>query len=135
MSGQSNGIPDGVNDLRDEAARRVDEVSAEISELGRELRQTADEARKGMIRALNEGALNLRQGAREAGAPKEVVGAVDDVAKGFERAANYLNAHTVDEIRKDAEDTIRQNSTTLLVIMLIVGVVIGLLLRGGDRKK
>ncbi|MDZ4769122.1 MAG: hypothetical protein SGJ24_08345 [Chloroflexota bacterium] len=134
-----NGVTDRFDEakekLSDDLQDAADQISAEAVELARELRQTADEARKGMIRTLNESALNLRQGTRDAGGSPEIVGAVDQVAKGFERAASYLDERTVDEIRQDAEQTIKQNSTLIIIVVLIVGVILGVLLRGSGDKK
>lgn len=123
----------GSNGNHTEMKEVVDQITTDAGELAREVRQKADDARKSMVKTLNDSALNLRQQTREAGANEEVVKAVDDIAKGFERAAVYLNTHSVDDIRKDAEKTVKQNSTLILAIVLIVGVVIGLILRGGDR--
>lgn len=120
---------------RSAAPESTGAANADASELARELRQQADAARKTMIKTLNDSALTLRQVTRDAGAPQEVTGAVDDVAKGFERAATYLHDHTVDEIRQDAETTVKENSTVILIIVLIIGVFVGLMLRGGDKKK
>lgn len=111
----------------------VDQISSDAGELARELRQKADDARKGMVKTLNDSALTMREQLREAGAGDEVVKAVDDIAKNFEKAASYLNNHSVDEIRQDATKTVKENSTLILAIVLIVGVIIGLMMRGSDR--
>lgn len=111
----------------------VEQISTDAGELARELRQKADDARKGMVKTLNDSALTMREQLRESGAGDEVIKTVDEIAKGFEKAATYLNNHSVDEIRQDATKTVKENSTLILAIVLIVGVIIGLMMRGSDR--
>jgi hypothetical protein len=127
MMAESNG------NHTEELKEVVEQIAGDASEMARELRQKADDARKVMVKTLNDGALNMREQLHEAGAAEEVVKAVDDIAKGFERAAGYLNNHSVEEIRQDATKTVKENSTVILVIVLIIGVIIGLMMRGSDR--
>ncbi|GEM_PF-1229468 len=107
----------------------------DVNEVAREIRQAAEQARLSMVKTLNDSALTLRKQTRAAGADAEVIKAVDEVAHGFEKAAVYLHGHNVDEIRKDAQKTVEENSTWIIIAVLIVGVILGLLLRGGNDKK
>ncbi|MBL8134385.1 MAG: hypothetical protein JNL42_21160 [Anaerolineae bacterium] len=132
MAGQ-NGIPTDVSELKTDLKDVVDQAAAEASELARELHHKADDVRKGMVKSLNESALKLREQARQGDAGADAQKTADEVAKQMERAASYLSTHSVEDIRKDAEQTVRKNSTLILAIVLIVGVVIGLILRGSDR--
>lgn len=140
MAGK-NGVTTDVNELKDELKQAIDKAAVEAedvatvvaADVARELRQKADDVRKGMVRTLNDSALKLREQAREDPADIDAQKKADEIAKQIERAASYLSTHSVDDIRKDAEETVKKNSTLILAVVLIVGVIIGLLMRNGDR--
>ncbi|MBK8020559.1 MAG: hypothetical protein IPK19_03785 [Chloroflexi bacterium] len=140
MAGK-NGVTTDVNELKDELKQAIDKAAVEAedvatvvaADVARELRQKADDVRKGMVRTLNDSALKLREQAREDPADVDAQKKADEIAKQIERAASYLSTHSVDDIRKDAEETVKKNSTLILAVVLIVGVIIGLLMRNGDR--
>ena len=126
----------GKHDAAGERAEKLaDDASKNASEVGRELHQQADIAKSEMVKALYEAAKALRRETREAGVPDEVQGRVDDVAKGFEKAAGYLKSNSYGEIGEDAVRTVKRYPTQTMAILFVVGVIIGLLLRGSNSSK
>jgi ElaB/YqjD/DUF883 family membrane-anchored ribosome-binding protein len=117
------------------AEQVVNEVSKNANEFAREVRHTADEAKSNMVKTLYEAAKSMRREAREAGAADEVLERVDDVAKGFEKAATYLKRHSYEEMGEGAVKTIRTYPVQTLAIVLVIGVFIGLLLRGDSSSR
>jgi len=123
-----------ANGAAHEVANEVaSEVADGLSELGRQVRKQADEAREEAVKGLNSIAETIRQQAREAGAHDDILRNADDVAAGLERAAQYLKANTVDDIREDAETRVRENPWMAIGLALIIGLALGLILRGGRR--
>lgn len=108
----------------------ADAVSKNPNDFAREVRHTADEAKSNMVKTLYEAAKTMRKEARDAGAADEVLHGVDDVAKGFEKAATYLKNHSYEDMGEGAVKTVRTYPVQTMAILLIVGVIIGLLLRG-----
>ena len=126
MNGQ-NGTGEKVQD----AAR---DVAAELGELGRELRQRANSVRKEAVKQLNHAAESIRKEAREATDDATARQTADEVAKGLERAAHYLNTNSVEQMGAEATKAVRQNPISALLIALGIGMVIGLLLNSGNKK-
>lgn len=117
-----------------DAEKIVDDVSKSVSELGREIHHHAESTKTDMVKALYEAAKTLRRETREAGAESNVQHRVDDVATSFEKAAGYLKRNSVSDIGEDAVKTAKRNPTQTMAILFIIGVVIGLLLRGGNSN-
>lgn len=120
----------GNGNVSEEVERRVDDASKTISELGREINHHAESAKSDMVKALYEAAKTLRKESRAAGAANDVQHRVDDVATSFEKAAGYLKRNSYREIGEDAVKTAKRNPMQTMAIIFIIGVVIGLLLRG-----
>lgn len=116
-----------VEDITDEAAQ-------ELREFGRQARGKADEAKKDVVGKLYEAAQTIRRETREAKPGKEAEQAADNVARGLEKAAHYLNRHSYDDMGDDVERAVKRNPMRALIIMLVIGVVIGLILRGGGNR-
>jgi len=123
------------DDLSDKAEKIMDNASKNVEELGREARHAADHAKEDMVKTLYDAAKNLRKQARDAGISSDVVKGVDDIATGFEKAATYLKKHSYEDMGEEAVKTVRQHPTQTLAIVLIIGVIIGLLLRGTSAHK
>ena len=115
--------------VNEQAEHLADDASKSATELGRELHHQADHAKSDMVKALYEGAKTLRKQARETGANHEMLDRVDDVATGFEKAAGYLKRNSYGEIGGDAVHTVKRYPMQTMAIILVIGVVIGLLLR------
>ena len=111
---KNNGIPENVKDAGDK-----------VQELAREAYKKADGTRKDAVKKLFEVADELRAQARETSG--EARDNVNDMARNLERAANYLNSRTVDQV-EEAKDTASNNPLKSTVAVLIVGIIIGLLL-------
>lgn len=126
MNGQ-NGTGEKVQDT----AR---DVAKELSELGRELRQRANSVRKEAVKQLNHAADSIRKESREATDDKDAHATADEVAKGLEKAAHYLNTNSVEQMGSEATKVVRQNPISALLVALGVGMVIGLLLNSGSKK-
>ena len=128
------GNGNGHVNVSDDVERIAEDVSKSVSELGRELNHHAENAKTDMVKALYDAAKALRRETREAGAAPEIQTRVDDVATSFEKAAGYLKRNSVSDIGGDAVKTARRNPTQTMAIIFIIGVVVGLLLRGGSSR-
>ena len=120
--------------VADKAEHLVDEANQSIHELGREAHQQAETAKSDMVKTLYDAAKNLRKQARDAGASHEVRERIDDVADGFEKAAGYLKHNDYAEIGEDAVHTVQRYPLQIMAIFLVIGVIIGLILRGGKDE-
>lgn len=120
--------------LQDSAQDVANDVSKELGELGRELRQRANSVRKEAVKQLNHAAESIRKEARQTTDDKNAHQTADEVAKGLEKAAHYLNTNSVEQMGTEATKAVRQNPISALLIALGVGMVIGLLLNSGSKK-
>src|SRR3990170_1820017 len=80
----------------------IDEAKLELAELGRELRDRADEVRVEVVKQLQAAAETIRKEAKERKAKGEVREAADNLAKGLEKTANYLNSRDVENLGEEA---------------------------------
>jgi len=55
------------------------------------------------------------------------------VAKGLEKAAHYLNNRSVEEMGKDAKQVVQKYPVRTVTVAVLIGIIIGLILRGGKR--
>lgn len=124
----------GHKDVEQNLETLKDEVSKELRELGREARHKADAAKKDVVHKLYETAENIRKEVREAKAGDDATQTADKFAHGLEKAAHYLNRHSFDDLGEDVERAVKRNPLPMLGIVLMVGVILGLLLRGNDKK-
>ncbi len=115
--------------VSDKAERFVSEANKSAHEIGREAHHQAESAKTDMVKTLYDTAKTLRKQARDADAGHEVRDRVDDVADGFEKAAGYLKHNDYSDIGEDAVHTVRSYPLQILAIVLVIGVVIGLIMR------
>ena len=115
-----------VEELTEDAAR-------ELREFGRQVRHKANDVKKDVVGRLYEAAETIRREAREGGSNKEAEAAADNVARGLERTAHYLSRHSVEDMGEDVERAVKRSPMRALGIAFVVGLVVGLLLRGSDR--
>ena len=101
---------------------------------GRELRQQANSVRKEAVKQLNHAAESIRKEARETTDDKTAHQTADEVAKGLEKAAHYLNNNSVEQMGAEATKAVRQNPISAILVALGIGMVIGLLLNSGNKK-
>jgi len=128
---ESNGAVNKAEVLADEARERAER---ELKDLKREARKNADQVRKEVVHQLHTAADSIRHQAREATENKEVRDGADDVAKGLERAAHYLNKHSVEDMGEDATRSIKRNPWQTVAVALIVGIFVGLFLSANKEK-
>ena len=120
--------------VNDQAEQIADEATKSFEELGREVHHHAETAKTDMVKTLYDAAKTLRKQARETGATHEVIDRVDDVATGFEKAAGYLKHNSYSDIGGDAVHKAKNNPMQTMAIFLVIGVIIGLLLRGSNHR-
>jgi ElaB/YqjD/DUF883 family membrane-anchored ribosome-binding protein len=111
-----------------------DDVAKELREFGREARRKADEAKKDVVGKLYEAAEGIRREVREAKAAKETTESADKIAHGLEKAAHYLNRNSFDDMGEDVERVVKRNPLPTVGIVLLVGIILGLLLRGDGKR-
>lgn len=115
--------------IGDKAEQVIDEARENLHEFGREAHQQAKQAKSEMVKTLYDAAKTLRKQAREADTSKDVRERVDDVAVGFEKAATYLKRNSYGDMGDDAVKTVRSYPLQTMAVILIIGVIIGLILR------
>jgi hypothetical protein len=118
----------------DSAERVAEAASKTLDELAREASHQADSAKTEMVKNLYDAAKNMRKQARDAGLNDDVLDRVDDVAIGFEKTASYLKNKSYEDIGQDAVKTAKTYPLQIMAILFVVGVVIGLLMRGDSNK-
>ena len=121
-------------DVQDRAEEIANEAADNLRDLGRNARSSADDVKKQSVRLLNEAADTIRREARERGAGKDVRGGADDVAKSLERAAHYLKRHSYEDMSEDVTKRVQNNPWRIMAILFVVGVIVGLVLRGDNEK-
>jgi ElaB/YqjD/DUF883 family membrane-anchored ribosome-binding protein len=119
--------------VNERAERIADDATKSFEELGREVNHHAEHAKSDMVKTLYDAAKTLRKQAREAGAHRDVVDHVDNVAEGFEKAASYLKHNSYGDIGEAAVHKAKSNPMQTMAIILVIGVIIGLLLRGSSH--
>lgn len=124
----------GDGTVSEQAKQAADEAAKQWKELGRQARKRADDAKKEAVKGLNSVAETLRKEMREAGASPEVSENIDLLADGLERAATYLRKHSYEDMGEDVKRVVRRSPFRTLSIIFIVGLVIGLLLRGSGQS-
>ncbi len=127
-------MTNGQNGTGEKVQDAAQDVAKELSELGRELRQRANSVRKEAVKQLNHAAESIRREVRESTEDKEAQDRADEVAKGLEKAAHYLNTNSVEQMGSEATKVVRSNPISALLIALGIGMVIGLLLNSGNKK-
>lgn len=120
----------GTDEKVQEAAQ---DVSKELRELGRELRGRANDVRKEAAKSLNNVATTIRKEVREAGAGDEAKQSADELAKGLEKAAAFLNNKSVEDMGGDATRVVQRYPLRAVFVTFIVGLLIGIVMRGDDK--
>lgn len=122
---ETNGSAQRAGELADEAAK-------EMRELRRELRKQADDARKEAAHQMHTAAENIRKELRKAKAEGEVRDGIDNLANGLEKAAHYLDKNSLDDMGKEVTRIVRKNPVRTAVVALIIGLLLGLMMRNND---
>jgi ElaB/YqjD/DUF883 family membrane-anchored ribosome-binding protein len=124
----------GTNGAGEKVHDTTQEFSQDLNELGRELRVRANDIRKEAVKQLNTAADSIRKEVRESTDSSDAHKAADEVAKGLEKAATYLNNRTVEQMGEDATRVVRRNPMRMLFIAFVVGWLLGMMMRGGDKR-
>ena len=112
-----------------------EDVQQSLNEIGRLARKQADDAKKEAVKGLNSAAATLRREAREAHANREVQESVNQIAHGLEKTATYLNKHSYEDMGEDVSRTVKGNPLRSIAIVFVIGLIVGLLLRGGNDDR
>jgi len=123
------------DDIQDRAEKIASDAAESLHDLGRDARGTAEEVKKQAVKLLNNAADAIRREARQAGAKGEIRDSVDGVASGLEHAAHYLKKNSYEDMGEDVAKTVRKNPLRTLAIIFVVGVIIGMMLRGDDDRR
>jgi hypothetical protein len=118
-----NGRQDAMQDVSEDLSR-------ELRELQRTLRHRANDVRKEVVKQLNTGAQTIRREARDSNVGDEAKRNADEIARGLERAANYLNSRSVENMGEEAVRVVRKNPIRTVVIAFAVGALMGIMMRG-----
>jgi hypothetical protein len=121
--------------VSERAERITDDANKSFEELGREVHHHAEHTKSDMVKTLHDAAKTLRRQARDAGASGDVLDRVDDVATGFEKAASYLKRNSYSDMGEDAVKTAKAYPLQTMAIILVIGVIIGMILRGGSSNR
>lgn len=124
----------GQNGTGEKLQDAAQDVAKELGELGRELRQRANSVRKEAVKQLNHAAESIRRETRDTTDDTDAHKTADEVAKGLEKAAHYLNTNSVEQMGTEATKVVRQNPISALLVALGIGMIIGLLLNSGNKK-
>ncbi len=90
--------------------------------------------RKEAVKQLNHAAESIRRETRDTTDDTDAHKTADEVAKGLEKAAHYLNTNSVEQMGTEATKVVRQNPISALLVALGIGMIIGLLLNSGNKK-
>ncbi|MCB9452353.1 MAG: hypothetical protein H6672_13015 [Anaerolineaceae bacterium] len=110
------------------------EIRDDLKEVGREIRQRANDVKDEVVKQLYGAAETIRKEAKESHLEGDGKAAAHEVAKGLEKAANYLHSRSVEKMGDDATRVVRRNPMRAVMTALIVGLILGVLLKGGDKK-
>ncbi|MBZ0300222.1 MAG: hypothetical protein K8J31_10790 [Anaerolineae bacterium] len=110
-------------------ANGSEKIEVDVNEVRREALEKADEIRKEAAKKLNTAAEAIRKEVRDKDADKEAVEKADEIATHLEKTATYLNNNTVEQMGEDATEVVVKNPWQSVMIALIIGVLIGLMLR------
>lgn len=113
----------------DRAEQVVDEVLADVSEIKREVYQRAEDVRKEAAKQMNNAAESIRREVRDSKADNEAIKRADEIAARLEKTAHYLNSHSVDQMGEEATRIVTRNPWQAVVISLVVGMILGWILR------
>ncbi|MBI5668705.1 MAG: hypothetical protein HZC41_11920 [Chloroflexi bacterium] len=119
----SNGQADNMQDV-------ADDIQRELRELQRQLRGRANEVRKEVVKQLYTGADAIRREARQSDAGDDAKRSADEIARGLEKAASYLNSRSVEDMGEEAVRVVRANPVRAVIVAFVVGLLMGVMMRG-----
>jgi len=120
----------GTQEKLEDAAQ---DVTKELKELGRELHKRANSVRVEAAKQLNAAASTIRKEVRDVAPGSDTMQSADELAKGLEKAAAYLNSKSVEQMGGDATRVVQRYPLRAVFVTFIVGLLIGLMLRGDNK--
>ncbi|NWG18169.1 MAG: hypothetical protein HXY41_16215 [Chloroflexi bacterium] len=124
-------VTNGTTDKKAEDAAQ--EIARDLRELQRELRGRANDVRKEVVKQLYAGAQTIRREASEAKVGGEAKRNADELARGLEKAASYLNSRSIEDMGEEAVRVVRKNPMRAVMVAFGVGLLMGIMMRGGDK--
>lgn len=121
------------NGQADDMQEVAEDIQRELRELQRQLRGRANDVRKEVVRQLNAGADTIRKEARQSSAGNEAKQSADEIARGLEKAASYLNSRSVEDMGEEAVRVVRRNPMRAVIIAFVVGLLMGIMMKGDNR--
>ncbi len=109
------------------------EAARSIHEIRRTMRQAAHNVKEAAANSLLSAAENIRLEAVKSG-NSEAIQQAHQLARGMEKAAVYLDSHTLDQMGDDVAQSVSQNPWQWLAIVFVVGMLLGRMLGGGRRS-
>jgi ElaB/YqjD/DUF883 family membrane-anchored ribosome-binding protein len=123
-----------VDDRIEDAAETVFKAASEWS---RDARKRAEDIKSEAAKQILHAAEALRREIRESKVDGDALKGVDDVAGHLEKAAVFLKNNTFEgaasAAAKEVKQSTEENPWRNLLIALVIGIIIGLLLRGGKK--
>lgn len=121
------------NGQSDDMQEVAEDIQRELRELQRQLRGRANDVRKEVVKQLNTGADTIRKEARQSPAGSEAKQSADEIARGLEKAASYLNSRSVEDMGEEAVRVVRRNPMRAVIIAFVVGLLMGIMMKGDNR--
>lgn len=131
-------MPDVNNNHVDD---RIEDVAGTVakaaSEWSRDARKHAEDIKSEAAKQILHAAEALRREIREAKVEGDALKGVDDVAGHLEKAAVFLKNNTFEgaaaAAAKEVKQSTEENPWRNLLIVLVIGIIIGLIVRGGKK--
>lgn len=120
----------GTQEKLEDAAQ---DVTKELKELGRELHKRANSVRVEAAKQLNAAASTIRKEVRDVAPGSDTMQSADELAKGLEKAAAYLNSKSVEQMGGDATRVVQRYPLRAVFVTFIIGLLLGLMLRGDNK--
>lgn len=127
MMAHTNGAATQADDVKQD-------VQDDLKEMGREIRQRANDVKQEVVKQLYAAAETIRKEVKESQLEGDGKNTANDVAKGLEKAATYLNSRSVEQMGGEATRVVRRNPMRAVMVAFIVGLLLGVIVRGGDKK-
>lgn len=121
------------NGQADDMQEVAEDIQRELRELQRQLRGRANDVRKEVVKQLYTGAETIRKEARQSSAADEAKSSADEIARGLEKAASYLNSRSVEDMGEEAVRVVRRNPMRAVIIAFVVGLLMGIMMKGDNR--
>lgn len=127
-------VPENGKTAEDQLEDVREEIEERVNDIKREVRTRAEDAKRDAAKQLNAVAARIRKEVREDDSKAEDIERADELARNLEKAAYYLNTRSLNEMGQEATQVVTRNPWRNLMVALIVGFILGLIVRGGGDK-